>query len=51
MDLRKTGAQTGTKKKRKQIHKMWYVMRKLNATGGVEVSGKKLVTHFEKIMC
>ena len=33
------------------MHKLWYVMRKLNATGGVEVAEKKLVTHFEKIMC
>ena len=43
--------QTGPKKKRKQGHKMWYVVRKLNATGGVEAAEKKLVTHFEKIMC
>ncbi len=26
-------------------------MRKLNATGDVEVVEKKLVTYFEKIMC
>ena len=27
---------------------MWYVVRKLNATDGVEVAERKLVTHFEK---
>jgi hypothetical protein len=32
-------------------HKMEYVVRKLNATDGVEVAERKLVTHFEKKMC
>ena len=41
----------GPKKKRKQGHKMWYVVRKLCATGGMGVPKEKLVTHFEKIMC
>ena len=40
--------QTGPKKKRKQGHKMWYVVRKLNATGGVEAVGKKISHTFRK---
>jgi hypothetical protein len=46
-----TEVYNGTEEEAKQCHKMWYVVRKLNATGGVEVVEKKLVTHFEKIMC
>jgi hypothetical protein len=42
---------TGAEEEAKTMPQNGYVVRKLNATDGVEVAERKLVTHFEKIMC